>query len=102
MDSHCEILWADNLGAGSGCQPTADYGAGLYATAKQELIAQRCLTSKIISLWINNSLTKYVKHKLRAYKTSYVYNSQDDGSEFFSLLKKLRALTHDQDDKTST
>ena len=37
----------------------------------------------MLSLWIKNSLATGEKHKLRAFKTSYIYNNQDDGFAIF-------------------
>ena len=33
----------------------------------------------MLILWIRNSLTTYENHKLRYFKTSYVFNGQYDG-----------------------
>ena len=50
VESHCEILWADNSGAGLGSYPTANFGSGLDDPSKQAEIDQQCLRSKILSL----------------------------------------------------
>ena len=70
IDSHCEKLWANKSGAGLGHLPSADYGAATADTAKQALIYQKHLRSKILGLWINNSLTNEDKRKLRAFRNS--------------------------------
>ena len=57
VDSHCEILWADNSGAYLGCHPTANYAAVLNDVERQSIIAQQRLRSNILGPWINNSLT---------------------------------------------
>ena len=41
VDSHFEILWAENSGAGLGRQPTAIYGAGLDNPEKHAVITQQ-------------------------------------------------------------
>ena len=71
-----------------GCHPTSGYGSGLDATTNQALIYQQRLRYNMISLWINNSLATDVKHKFRAYKTSYAYNRQDDGAAIFFVTFK--------------
>ena len=77
-----------------GIQPTSDYGAESYDGEKHELISQQLLRSKVLSLWINNSLTTDEKRELRYFKTSYTYNNQDSGSTmFFVLVKKFRSYT---------
>ena len=43
VDSHCEIMWADNSGTDSGRHPTANYGAVLDDPAKQAVKAQKLL-----------------------------------------------------------
>ena len=40
LDSHFEILCADNYGADLGRHPTADYAAGIDDAAKQAIFAQ--------------------------------------------------------------
>ena len=75
MDSECEIMWEDNLGAGLGRQPTEDYWPEADDTGKKALIYQQRLRSKKLILWIRNSLNTDMQRKLRAYKTSYYHNS---------------------------
>ena len=53
VDEHCEILWADNSGAGLGRHPTANHGAGLDNLTKQAMIYQQCRRYKMLGLWIN-------------------------------------------------
>ena len=56
MESHCEILWDDNSGAGLERHPTADYGAELDNVENHSIIAQQRLTYKMQGIWINNYL----------------------------------------------
>ena len=79
VDPQFEILWAYNSGAGLGSHPTENYGLGIYYPAKHAIIAQHRLRSKMIGLWIKNSLTTYEKRKLRAFRTVYTLNTQDYG-----------------------
>ena len=69
--------------------PTADYGAAANFPSKKLIISQQRLKSKNLSLWIKNSLTTDEKHKLRAFKTSYTYNNQDDGATIFFVIVKF-------------
>ena len=57
MDLHYEIPWAENSGANLGRQPTENYASGLDDAQKQGIISQKRLRSKILGLWIKNSLT---------------------------------------------
>ena len=41
VESHCEILWENNLGAVLGRQPTAYYGAEADETETHALISQQ-------------------------------------------------------------
>ena len=50
VDSHCEILWDENSGVDLGRLPTENYAAGLDDVAKQALITQQRLRSKMIDL----------------------------------------------------
>ena len=72
-----------------GYQPTSDYEVAPDDDSKQALIYQRYLRSNILSLWNKNLLATDAKHKLRAYKTSYSYNSQDDGAVMFFVIVKM-------------
>ena len=65
VDSHCEIMWADNSEADLGHHPIANYVAVLDDTAKQAVTSQQHLRSRMICLWINYSLTTYAKRKVR-------------------------------------
>ena len=85
VESHCEILWANNSGVGLGRHPTEDYGAATDNAENLSIISQQRLKSKMIILWINKSLTTDNKCKLRAFKISYTYNNQDDGAAVFHL-----------------
>ena len=57
VDSHCEILLAENAGSNMGRHPTAKY------SEKQAIIAQHLLRHNIIGLWIKNYLTTDNKRK---------------------------------------
>ena len=86
LESHCEILWANNSGAYLGRQHTADYGLLADVPDKQAVIYQLGLRSKMIGRWIKNSLITDDQHTLRDFRTSYTFSKQDDGSPmFFSL-----------------
>ena len=76
MYSHCEILWSDNSGACLGRHPTENDGAGLYNPEKYAVIVQQSLRSKMSGIWIKNSLTTYDKRKLRAFRSTYTFNTQ--------------------------
>ena len=44
----------------------------------------------MLRTWIRNSLITDAKQTLRSYKTSYAYNSQDNGAAmFFSIVKMV-------------
>ena len=70
IDSHFENLWSNKSVAGLERLPTEYYGAAPDYGAKQALISQQHLRSKIMGLWINNFLTTEDKRKLRAFRTS--------------------------------
>ena len=89
VDSHYEILWADNSGANLGCHPKANYAAGLYDADKQAVISQQRLIPKMIGLWINNYLTTNAKRKWRYFKSAYTLNAQDNGAEIFLVIVKM-------------
>ena len=77
-----------------GRHPTANYTAGLDYADKQAIISQQRLSSKMLGLWINNSLTTYVKRKFRDSKSAYTLKSQDDGSAMlFVIVKEVRPDT---------
>ena len=89
VDSHCEILWADNSGADLGSHPIANYAAGLYYASKQALISQQHLRSKMLGLWIKNSMNTNSKRKLRYFKSAYNFNSQYYGSAMLFVIVKM-------------
>ena len=89
VEPHCENIWEDNAVAGLGRHPIEDYGSGLDVPANQVLFVQYCLRSKILSLWIKNSLTTDAEHKLRAFKTSYTYNNQYDGAAMLFVIVNM-------------
>ena len=96
VDSHCEILWANKSVAGLGRHPTAYNGAAEDVPENQPIIPQQRLRSKMIGLWINNSLTTDDKRKLRAFRTAYTFNNQYDGAAmFFVILKMVRPDTRE-------
>ena len=72
-----------------GCHPIVDYGVAVYTGEKQALIYQQHLSSKILILWIKNSLTTDAKLELRAYKNSYAYNNQNYGAAMFFVIVKM-------------
>ena len=63
VESHCEILWADNSGENLGRQPTANYVAAIYDAEKQVIIAHKDLRYNMLCLCIKNSLTTDTKCK---------------------------------------
>ena len=89
VDSHYEILWADNSGADLGHHPTSKYSAGIYDAEKQAIIAQQRLRSKMLGLWIKNSLTTDAKCKLRYFNSAYSFKSQYDGAAIFLVIFKM-------------
>ena len=94
VDSHCEILWAENSGAYLGRHPTQNYAAGIYGAEKKARIAHQRLRSKMVGLCIKSSLTTDDKRKLRAFKSAYTFNTQDYGAEMlFVILKTVQLDT---------
>ena len=89
IDSHCRNLWAKNSGEGMGRISTADYVSAPDDTAKQTLISQQRLRSKILVLWINNYLTTESKINLKAFGTSYNFNNQYYRAEMFLVIVKI-------------
>ena len=89
IESHYEILWANKSGAGLGCISTAYYGAAPDDVEKQVLISQQSLRSKILGLWIKNSLTAEGKRKLIVFRTSYTFKHQDYGAAMFFVVVKI-------------
>ena len=89
VDSHCKILWADNSGADLGLHPTANCASGLDDADKQAVIAQQRLRSKVLGLWINNSLNTNDNHKSRDLDSAYTLNDQDYGSAMFFIIVKM-------------
>ena len=92
VDSHCEILWSDNSGADLGSHLTANYAAVLENAAKQAVIAQHYLRSKMLCIWIKKSLTTNANRKLRALKYAYNFNAQDDGATMLFVTVKMVRL----------
>ena len=89
MDSHCEILWVDNPGAGLGHHTIADYGATANNAENQSIIAEQILRYKMLGLWIKNSLNNSAKRKLRDFKSTYTFNTQDDGVKMFFVVVRM-------------
>ena len=87
--SHCENLWDNNTIVGLGRLPTAYFEAAPDDVAKQTLISQQRLRKKNLGLWINSSLTTYAKLKLRAFRSSYTFNSQDYLSAMLFVVIKM-------------
>ena len=95
VDSHCEILWGDNSGAGLGLYPTASYGSGLDDPTNQAVTAQQRLRSKMVVLWINNYFTTDYKLKLRDSRYLYTFNTQYYGAAMlFVIVKLVQPYTH--------
>ena len=89
-DSHCEILWDDNSGAGLGRHPTENHEAGLDDPQNWAIIDQQRLSSNVLGIWIDKSLTTYAKRKLRAFRSAYNFNNQYYGSAIiFVIVKKV-------------
>ena len=89
VDSHCKIMWADKSGSGLGSHPISNYGVEIYNSEKKAAIAQQRLRSKMIGLWIKNSLTTDDKCKLRDFRSAYTFNIQDDGAAMFFVIIKI-------------
>ena len=65
------------------------------------MIAHQRLGSKMLDLWIKNSLTTDAKFKLRDFNYAYTLNVQDDGSAMLFVILKWCDLIHVKDDQTS-
>ena len=89
VDSHCKILWDDNSGAGLGRHPTANHGEVLDNPESQAVISQQLRRSYIIGLFMKNYITTDAKRKLRAFRSEYTFNTQDDGSEMLFVVLKM-------------
>ena len=79
-------MWADSPRAYLGHQPTEKFPEELDDTEKQVIIAQQCLRSKMIGLWIKNSLATDAGRKLRDFRSAYTINTQDDGAAMFFVI----------------
>ena len=84
VGSHCEVLWASNSGAYLGSHPTSYYGSGIDAPEKW---SNNRSTAPWVQYGIKNFLTTHAKRKLRAFRTAYTFNKQDDGAEMFFHCK---------------
>ena len=74
--------------------PTAYYGEAANNAANHSIIAQQRLISNMLGLCIKNSLPVDDKRKLRAFKSSYSLNTQDNGAvTFFVIFKMVRPDT---------
>ena len=89
VDSHCEILWADNYGANLGRHPIENHAAGLDDAEKQAMISQQRLRFNMLGIYIKNSLTTDTKHKLRAFNSAYTFKTQYDGDVMLFFIVKL-------------
>ena len=89
VNSHCEILWADNYEAYLGRHPTEIYSEGLYDVEKQAIISQQRLRSKILGLWFNNSLATDYKRNLSYFRYSDTFNTHEDKAEMFFVIVKM-------------
>ena len=77
-----------------GLHPTADCEESENDAERKAIISQQYLIYKMLRTWIRNSLTTDAKQTLRSYKTSYAYNSQDDGAAIlFFIVKMVRPDT---------
>ena len=72
-----------------GCNPTSDYAAQIYDAQKQAIISHKRLRSKMLGLWIKNSLPTDNKRKLRYLNSAYTFNNQDDGAAMFFVIVKM-------------
>ena len=86
VNSNCESMWANKSGANLGRYPTADYGSAADVPEKQAIIAQKRCRSNMLILCINNFMTNDSKRKLRAFRTAYIFDNQDDGATMFLSL----------------
>ena len=94
VDSHCEVMWANNSVVGLGCHPIEDYGSAVDFPVKHIIISQHRLRSNMIGLWIKKSLTNDAKHMLSAFRTAYNFNNQYDGTAMlFFIVKMVRPDT---------
>ena len=90
VNSHCEILWDDNSGAGLGRHPTENHEAGLEDPQNWEIIDQQRLRSNVLGIWIEKYMTTDAKRKLRAFRYAYNFNNQYYGSAIiFVIVKKV-------------
>ena len=88
VESHCEMMWAENYGVYLWRHPTENCAVGLYDASNQEVIYQQQLRFNILDLLIKNSLITNSKRNPRAFKYAYDFNSQDDGAEIlFGIVK---------------
>ena len=53
------------------------------------IIAHQRIRPKMLGLWIKNYLTTNAKRKLRAFKSTYTFNAQDDGAAIFLVIVKM-------------
>ena len=84
-------MWDNNWGTGLGRHLTSDYGVSADVPDKHLIIYQLQLWSKILFLWIKNSMTTDAKLKLRAFKNSYTYKNQNYRSATFFFIVKNSA-----------
>ena len=70
VESHCEIMWAENYRADLGCQPTENYAALLDDLTKQVLISQQSIMSNMLGLWIKKFITTGARCKLRTFRNA--------------------------------
>ena len=82
-------MWNDNSVADLGHHPISNYTSVLDDSSNPAVISQQRLISKMIGLWINNSLTANAKRKLRAFKYAYSFNSKDYGATMFLVIVKI-------------
>ena len=89
VDSHCEILWADNYGANLGRHPIENHAVGLDDAEKQAMISQQRLRFNMLGIYIKNSLTTDAEFKLRYFKSAYTFNTQDYRATIILVVVKM-------------
>ena len=80
VDSHYEIMRANNSGECLGRHPITYYGAEVDISAKQAILSRKRLRSSMIVLWIKNCMDTDAEHNLRVFRTDYTLNKQYDGA----------------------
>ena len=89
VDSKCENLCDNTSVADLGRHPILDYGTAVENPDNHLIVSQQRIRYKMLSLWIKTLLATGAKLKLRAFKTSYTYNNQDNGAEMLFVVVKI-------------